>query len=425
MRPERAVRAIWLLAGLVLLVAALLYNEWLLAPLAREGGFGALTRGKIRAVQAGFALAGLSLLAASEAVRRMEGLARLARHRAVVALSLIGVGLLPVLVVDFALRPFVAPKTRIFARDAALGWRLQPGAEGEWGDVFVRINAQGLRGPEVALPKPPGVRRLLFLGDSVTFGYGVEDAASVFPWRVGSALADALEEPVEVVNAGVGGWSPWQELAWLESDGLRYAPDLLVVGFVLNDVTEPLSLVRYGGTGEGWQLARTARSTLDHWLSASALATAAREGVAVLRFGRDVRLGAQARETADVLALASGEGGPGLERAWSIALSALGGIVDVAEREEIPLLLVVFPYRFQLDAPRALAGPQARVLAFAAERGVPALDLLPRLASAGAETFLDPSHLSPAGHALAADAIAARVLAEGWLAGPGRKERAR
>ena len=38
-------------------------------------------------------------------------------------------------------------------------------------------------------------------------------------------------------------------LAWLERAGWSYEPDLIVVGFVLNDLTELLSLVRYGGQG--------------------------------------------------------------------------------------------------------------------------------------------------------------------------------
>jgi len=413
-------RALLLATGLALLILALLYNERLLAPLAREG-FAAATRAKIRAVELGFGVAGLLLLAASEVVRRSPRLARQLARRAPATLMLLLVGVLPVVLVDFGLRPFVSPKTTIFIEDRELGWRMKPGAEGEWGGSRVRINEHGLRGPLVELAKPEGVRRVLFLGDSVTFGFGVEETDDVFPFRVGRALERALGLRVEVVNAGVGGWSPWQELAYLEREGLDYRPDLLVIGFVLNDVTEKLSLVRYGGRHEGWQLARTARGTLDRWLSMSALATVAREGAAVLRFGSDVRLGAQAVETADVRRLVLEP--DSFPQAWRITLGNVERIAELGRRHEIPSLLVIFPYAFQLESRAATATPQRRLLEFGRSRDLPTLDLLPALAELGPRAaFLDPSHLSRAGHARAAERIAQRILAAGWLAAPERPE---
>jgi lysophospholipase L1-like esterase len=408
--PGAAPRALLLGAGLVLLAAALLYNELVLAPLAREA-FTPLTRSKIRAVELGFGLAGAVLIVLSEGVRRSRRLAGWLSGRVPSIGLLVLAGLLPILLLDFGLRPFVDPKTSVFVEDPELGWRMRPDAVGEWGGVEVRVNRRGLRGPAVEDRKPPGVRRLLFLGDSVTFGFGVAEVDEVFPSRVGRSLEEALGKSVEVVNAGVGGYSPWQELAFLEREGLRYAPDLVVIGFVLNDVTEKLALVRYGGSERGWQLARTARSRLDHWLSRSALATAAREGFAVLRFGRDVRLGAQAAEMGAVRRLVTDPAS--FERAWRITLDNVRRIVLNARERGIPSLLVIFPYAFQLEAPGELSGPQRRLVGFANGLGVPAVDLLPTLAALGAEAaFLDGSHLSVEGHARVGEVIADRILEE-------------
>jgi lysophospholipase L1-like esterase len=408
-------RALLLATGLALLILALLYNELFLAPLARES-FAASTRVKIRAVQLGFGATGLLLLAASEGVRRSPRLARRLARRTPATLMLLLTGLLPIVLVDFGLRPFVSPKTTLFAADRELGWRMRPGAEGEWGGSRVRINQRGLRGPLVAPEKPEGTRRVLFLGDSVTFGFGIEQTDDVFPFRVGRALERALGTRVEVVNAGVGGWSPWQQLAFLQREGLDYQPDLMVIGFVLNDVTEKLALVRYGGTHEGWQLARTARGALDRWLSMSALATVAREGAAVLRFGSDVRLGAQAVETADVRRLVLEP--DSFTRAWRITLENLARMVELARRRDVPSLLLIFPYAFQLEAPAATATPQRRLIAFARSRELPVLDLLPVLSELGQAAFLDPSHLSRAGHARVAEATAQHILAGRWLGTP-------
>lgn len=403
-------------AGLLYLVAALLYDPRVLAPLAPEG-FAPLTLEKLRGVRIGFALAGALLVALAWLARRVPALrAALARDR-VAALLLGALGLaLPLSLLDCGLRPFVEPKTTLYVPDRELGWRLAPGAEDEYGGVRVRINAKGLRGPELDYAKPDGSLRILWLGDSVTFGYGVERVDDTFPYRATAALAPRLAQPVESVNAGVGGYAAWQEQAWLEREGWRYAPDLVVVGFVLNDLTEPLSLVRYGGQGEGWQLARNARSALDRWLSASALATALREGFATLRFGRDVRRGAQVAETRDVMRLVAEPDAALWERSWRITESELGHIFAAARERDVPVTLVVLPYAFQLEAPEATAGPQRRIVAFARSAGVPVLDLLPVLRAHAAERpFLDASHLSAAGHAAAADALAAFLVEQALL----------
>lgn len=62
---------------------------------------------------------------------------------------------------------------------------------------------------------------------------------------------------VETINASVSGYSPWQQAIYLQNEGLRYAPDVVVVAFVLNDATEKFELLRFGGAWEGWQLSRS------------------------------------------------------------------------------------------------------------------------------------------------------------------------
>ncbi len=126
------------------------------------------------------------------------------------------------------------------AFDAELGWRNPPGLRARTvlpsleQPLFtsqVTINARGLRDRAHALAKPAGVRRVVAVGDSFTWGWGVDD---------GLAWADLLERDlgpgVEVVNLGVPGFSTDQELLFLEREGVRYAPDLVLLCFALNDV---------------------------------------------------------------------------------------------------------------------------------------------------------------------------------------------
>lgn len=400
------VRALGLGVGGGLLVLALAYNEWTLGALA-SAELGELTRTRVRGVQLGFAATGLLLCGAVAWAGRGPAVAAALRRRGVAPIALVLAALLPFVVADCTLRPFVEAKTTLFERDPRLGWRMRPGAVADWGQVRVRVNERGLRGPAIPDARSPERGRVLFLGDSVTFGFGIADPADTYPFLVGQRLGDRLGRPVEVVNAGVGGYSPWQELAWLEAEGLGYAPDAIVVGFVLNDVTEKLALTRYGGRGEGWQLERTARGIVDRWLSGSGLLSVLRDGFARLRFGPDVVGGAAAVETEDVRRLVEDARRPEFERAWSITTNNLQRLFAVARREGIPALLVVFPYALQLEDPAGTSGPQQRLARFASESAIAQLDLLDDLAGDG--LFLDASHLSAAGHARAAAAIAPRV----------------
>ena len=87
-------------------------------------------------------------------------------------------------------------------------------------------------------PAEKGAARLLAIGDSCTFGYGVGDAET-WPAQVQNILGAGEHrkgtEAVEVVNAAVPGYTSYQGLRFLKRDGARIAPRWLVAGFGVND----------------------------------------------------------------------------------------------------------------------------------------------------------------------------------------------
>ncbi len=98
-----------------------------------------------------------------------------------------------------------------------------------------RRNRFGFRDEEFAIPKPPGVYRILALGDSFTFGVGLSEDA-----RYTELLKLFLEvrcpkESIEVLNAGVSGWSTTKERDWLKDHIDAVQPDCVVIGFCVND----------------------------------------------------------------------------------------------------------------------------------------------------------------------------------------------
>jgi lysophospholipase L1-like esterase len=129
-------------------------------------------------------------------------------------------------------------------KDPILGFRLKPNShvvfEREDVDDYkmeVRINSIGIRDVEYSVAKPDGVVRIIFVGDSIVFGAGIE-----LDQTMAKLLEKLLNEHTqggvkyEVMNWGVGSYGLSQELGLLKTAGAaRYQPDLLLVGTGPND----------------------------------------------------------------------------------------------------------------------------------------------------------------------------------------------
>jgi hypothetical protein len=124
-------------------------------------------------------------------------------------------------------------------------------------DVHVVTNALGFRDARMPGPKPAGVRRVVVLGDSFTQGYGVEEPAS-YPRRLEAGLAREGVSDVQVVNLGVPGTSPRDYISHLADPGLAYAPDLVLIGVMGNDVQDVWIQRRFGVRFRGGGAARRA-----------------------------------------------------------------------------------------------------------------------------------------------------------------------
>jgi lysophospholipase L1-like esterase len=120
-------------------------------------------------------------------------------------------------------------------------WLLDPNLKREQkehkeeGRVFgVSTDAHGLRAPLHEQKKPADRRRVMAMGCSTTFGWGVEDEQS-YPYRLEVLGREAGHADLEVINAGQPGYSSFQGL-WLW-DGLLhdYQPDVVIIGFLVQD----------------------------------------------------------------------------------------------------------------------------------------------------------------------------------------------
>jgi lysophospholipase L1-like esterase len=118
------------------------------------------------------------------------------------------------------------------------------------GEFRVATNNHGLREDEdTSYEKPPGVFRILALGDSHTDG--TANNAETYPNVLESALVSQGLQ-AEVLNAGVGSYSPFTELLWFHFYGRQYQPEVIVVGlYVGNDLNQMKAFERITIANDG------------------------------------------------------------------------------------------------------------------------------------------------------------------------------
>jgi lysophospholipase L1-like esterase len=407
--------------ALIILLFSVLYNEWLLPVVFKPNPpYNDFTISSIRLTQVYFALTGLVLILIAGVIRRIPRLETLSRKGIVpnIVLAIISISL-PLFILELSLRPLILNRqiVTIFVEDDELGWRLKPNAEGMWGGAQVKINGKGLIGPELNYLKPHRTSRLLYLGDSVTFGFGMKNYQQSFPYITETILETQVEQEIETINAGVGGYSPWQEYIYLSREGVNYEPDLIIVSFVLNDVTEKFRLAKFGGSDRGAQL-----ETIASGINKLAIGHVARTVSGQIMYGSEVQEGAQQKEILNVRTLINEPNRPDVQQAWDVTLKNLEQIIDFAKEKDIPIVIVLFPFAFQFDDTNTLSTPQDRMSEFALKHEVPVLDLLPLLTTKIAEEqadpkdyFLDADHLTLRGNKIVANMIAEFILQENLI----------
>ena len=131
------------------------------------------------------------------------------------------------------------PAEELFANDPELFWRFRPRLErpDASGPLFgILSNGQGLREDhEIPMPKGKGEIRILFLGDSCTFGEYLSHAESFVQGVEDSLRSGFPGAAVECINAGVPGYTLFQGWRFLETEGYGYEPDVVVVYFGWNE----------------------------------------------------------------------------------------------------------------------------------------------------------------------------------------------
>jgi hypothetical protein len=267
-------------------------------------------------------------------------------------------------------------------------------------EVEHRVNAQGLRGPELPLPREAGAGpRIVCVGDSHTFGTGVA-AQQAWPARLQTILRASGLARADVGNAGVPGYDTSQEALWLEATVLPLRPDLVLVQYFVND-TAMRGLDRPGEAEPGWltQLAHPRRggwvgALRDHWRTADLMLDALYRGHGLA-------------DHIDQLDRWHSPGDPG----WEQAAASLVRMRDLVQSFDAAFGVVLFPMLLEGDDGYASHDALARVAAFCREQGMAVFDGEPTLLASGLtgdalRVAPGDMHASAEAHAAFADGVA-------------------
>jgi lysophospholipase L1-like esterase len=272
---------------------------------------------------------------------------------------------------ELALRAVGLGDPVLYDNRLAYGYRPLPNqTHRRIGGARVHLNALGVRGPDVPAAPAPGATRLLFLGDSVTWGGSYVDDDALFAAIAARRLA-ADGRPVEWLDAGVNGWGPENVLGLVRESGGFSSTAWIVTGLE-DDLRREKTHV-----GEVPYFNLPPRTAWEELFV----------------------LGAYRLLTAYKLPKPADD----LARLATANLERYRAIADEARATRARVLLVWHP---TVDALASGIDPNRdRFLALAQVVPSAALDLGPAYRAAGGRVYVDGMHLDATGHRVAGEAI--------------------
>ena len=303
------------------------------------------------------------------------------------------------------------------SRNPVLQYELVPHSS----DAGSRISALGLRDREYGALKPQGVLRVLVVGDSIAYGFGVEQSEALSEQLEGLLANYRVPEVTrfEVLNLGVTGYNALQVAENLRVRGLPLQPDLIVYVYCLNDpqaYSFELEALRaqLGSAERGYwdALAQRAERSRLLLLLRYALATLRDRGPGMP--GPDMQWVAIANDSyADYFAELYRD-----PTSLARLQSGIDAMASAASAASAKLAVAIMPVFVDLDGYR-LRALHAQVARMFEQRGIPVYDLLPAYAAlmhrAGPVFVYNELHPNAIGHRMAALFLLRRLAQHGLL----------
>lgn len=262
---------------------------------------------------------------------------------------------------------------------------------GPSGRITYRINRHGMRGPDRPVEKAAGLFRVVCLGDSITFGEGVR-YDDTYPARLEATLSKSRPgRRVEVINAGVQAHGTLDEIAFYLLRCAPFKPDVVTLGFFLNDATSGEETIRRNE-------ART------HAWEPSGFSSISRIWEIVARRRAAARLQAEY--------FAATRSGFSSER-WEACREALRGMERISREDGFRFVVVVFPILWGLDGDYPFEDLHRMIADACRESDIEHVDLLDTFRNRRSESlWVHPTdqHPNEIAHRLAAECIARHLV---------------
>ena len=123
---------------------------------------------------------------------------------------------------------------KIVIGEQTLGGGFGPGSL-KFNQKYVHLNSEGMRDREFSIIKPKESIRIAVLGDSFSFGSGIKNVNVSYPKLLESKL-NRPNENYEILNFGLPGKNTEDEIRILKEKALKYSPDIVIIGYTLNDM---------------------------------------------------------------------------------------------------------------------------------------------------------------------------------------------
>lgn len=275
-----------------------------------------------------------------------------------------------------------------------------------YSDIAIKINSKGLRDDEHSYEKDPASLRIFGLGDSVTFGSGVE-FADTYLRQLENKLNSAGYD-IEIIKAGVNGYEFDQQYTYFFEEGIKYAPDIVMIGVVLNDARPvDVDALKEKSKNRGRSITRSIIGTycvLCKFVYSSAY-----------RILRDLYLGIDRSQLYFERVYGLWQGSP-----WEEYQKKLFELNSYLEGHGIDLVLVIFPYTQQFEKSVNYGRePQNKIKEFAASNNIQVIDLVSHLDLPNFEKYYlagDSVHLNADGYAIVRDVLYEELIKRGLVA---------
>ncbi len=297
-----------------------------------------------------------------------------------------------------------------------LGWKGIPFKQGQFqteGSLsHIELNSRGFRDRDHGDVAPAGKKRILLLGDSFAWGYGVEFSDIFFE------VLQQDSNRYEFINTGHCGYGSDQHILMLKMVADDYSPDAVVLMFVLNDFAYLTQSSAYGYAKPYFRLSDKGLELKNNPVPKTEKEISSDKGPKKEKFNRKYlykhsllfKLFEDSREDLQYRL--------GMKDAneffkedhvkWLLGKKILGEIKLFCDREGMELVLCIIPNKLQLYTFYDAGDPQRMIEKFCRDHGIPCLDMLENFRSRDKKLYFDyDPHWNKEGHLLASELLGA------------------